>query len=83
MPKSKTRRRPTPKSQQGPALWPCSHCGTERIVAPLSLIVGLNRKHPLPGLAPVLADLVHRVGSEELASVCPGCFCITTDLYGC
>lgn len=66
-----------------PALWPCSHCRTERIVAPLSLLVGLNRKHPLPGLAEPLAQLVAFAGPDELASICPGCFCITTDLHGC
>lgn len=83
MPKSKTRRRPTPTSQKAPALYPCSHCRTERIVAPLSLLVGLNRQHPVPGLGDALAALVAMCGSDELAAICPGCMCLTTDLDGC
>jgi hypothetical protein len=47
------------------------------------MFVGLNRQHPLPGLAMALDAMVSMYGSEALAAMCPGCFCLTTDLYGC
>ena len=66
-----------------PKLWPCSHCGAERIVAPIDLMIGLDRRHPLPGLGAALSELATYAGSTAMAAICPGCMCLTTDLYGC
>jgi hypothetical protein len=61
-------------------LYPCSHCGTERIVTTLSEMVGFFRKNPLPGILGALDELRGHVGSEALVALCPGCFCLTSDL---
>ena len=62
--------------------YPCTHCGTERLVFPLHDFVGFNRRHPMPGLQSVLDALVRVYGPNTPASMCPGCFCVTTDLTG-
>ena len=61
-------------------LYPCTHCSTERIVAPLSVFVQFSRQHPghLPGFA--FEQLRPICGAEGMVAMCPGCFCITTDL---
>lgn len=63
--------------------WPCHHCGSERILAPLSVLIGFNRKRPLPGLDDALQLLAKHAGYEATAAICPGCICITTDIHGC
>lgn len=70
--------RSRPASAEFP--YPCTHCGTERLVFPLHEFVGFNRRHPMPGLQGVLDSLVRVYGPNQLASMCPGCFCLTTDL---
>lgn len=64
-------------------LWPCRHCGSERMLAPISVLIGFNRKHPIPGLDEALAMCAGFAGFEATAAICPGCFCVTTDVYGC
>jgi len=61
-------------------LYPCTHCDTERIVAPLSEFVGFARKEPQLGLESVLDSMRAYVGRDGMVSLCPGCFCITSDL---
>ena len=60
--------------------YPCTHCGDGRLVYPLHEFVTFNRSHPLPGLRAALDDLVRLYGGKQEASICPGCFCLTTDL---
>lgn len=71
-----------PKGPRGPVSEAddCSHCGSSRIVAPLSELVGLNRRYPLPGMAETLATLGRLYRNSRLLAVCPGCFCITADM---
>jgi len=67
-----------------PQLWPCNHCKAERIVAPLSELLGMARKHRMHELVDGLTHLLaHARDRDVMASICPGCFCLTTDLYGC
>lgn len=63
-------------------LYPCSHCRTERIVAPASEMIHAARalSSRLPGLTDALHGMARAVGPDEMISLCPGCFCITTDL---
>lgn len=62
--------------------YPCSHCGTDRLVFPISEFIGFNRRHPMPGLGSVFEALLRVYGPDTPASMCPGCFCVTTDLTG-
>ena len=61
-------------------LYPCVHCQTERIVAPVSEFVGIARRHPELQLGPVVDAMRGYVGLDGLMSLCPGCMCMTTDL---
>jgi len=72
-----TKPRPRPSSTEAA---PCGHCGTERIVAPLHILVGLQRAHPLPGFGDVLDALGRWYKPAQLIAVCPGCMCTTADL---
>jgi len=63
-----------------PTASPCSHCGHERTVAALHDFVGLQRRHPIPGMGPVLASLRQLYPLDQLIALCPGCFCITAEL---
>jgi hypothetical protein len=47
------------------------------------VLIGFNRKHPLPGLDDALQLLARHAGYEATAAICPGCICITTDIHGC
>jgi len=59
----------------------CQHCGTERIVMPLSAMRGIARKHPaLSELLGTLEEFREWYTNDQLMSLCPGCFCITGDL---
>jgi hypothetical protein len=58
----------------------CQHCGRSRIVARLSELVGLQRRHPVPGFDEVIAALQRLYSASQLIAVCPGCLCITADL---
>lgn len=62
--------------------YPCMHCRSERVVAPLSEMVGFNRRHPVAGLGSALDALCAYVRPETLVAVCPGCMCVTADLNG-
>lgn len=62
--------------------YPCSHCGTERLVYPISEFVGCNRRLPLPGLSEPLEALLRLYGPDRLISMCPGCWCLTAELTG-
>lgn len=68
----------SPRPESGAYAPPCSHCATALVVAALSDFVGLNRRHPLPGMAPVLECLGRWCGPDDLISICPACMCITT-----
>lgn len=52
-------------------------------MAPLCEFLGFQRKRPIPGLDGPLMALVAMFGPNELAALCPGCLCLTTDLNGC
>lgn len=81
---SKTKRAHRVRPQRDVSIFPCKHCGTERIIAPHSEFVGLNRKHPLPGMAQALRTVRSWLRSDDgLVSICPGCMCITADIHGC
>lgn len=62
----------------------CGHCGAERLVYPINVLIGFFRSHPLPGadFEGALRDLraFHGGDGNVLASMCPGCLCITSDL---
>lgn len=60
--------------------YPCRHCGTERIVGPVSMFVRFANQHPgtLPGFA--FEELRPLVGDDGMVAMCPGCRCITSDL---
>ena len=60
--------------------YPCSHCGTERVVSPVSEMIGFFRANPLPGILDALDELRRYVGPDGLVALCPGCFCLTSDL---
>lgn len=62
--------------------YPCTHCSTERLVCTIAEFIGFNRRHPLPGLDQPLAALLRLYGPDERVSMCPGCFCLTAELYG-
>jgi len=74
---NRTRRPPVRPAVE---LYPCGHCGVERIVAPLSLFVRFADQYPgqLPGFA--FEELRPVVGNDGMVALCPGCFCITSDL---
>lgn len=61
----------------GPA---CSHCGTARVVMPLSIMRGFARKHAaLVDLLGALETMRDYYGPHDYVSLCPGCFCLTGD----
>ena len=70
------------RAPSGTFEYPCTHCGTERLVCAISEFIGFNRRHPMPGLQSVLDALLKVYGPNTRASMCPGCFCVTTDLTG-
>lgn len=82
---TKTARRcrqvPTPREV---AYLSCVHleCSGERFEVELHAITALNRRMPLLGLAPLLAELVHRYGPNELVSFCIDCGCLFPIVHG-
>lgn len=59
----------------------CVHCGTPRIVAPLSELRGFCRKHAqLVDVLGALEEMREWYNEDELVSLCPRCFCVTGDL---
>lgn len=77
---SRTARSRRMRAERELKLYPCSHCGTERIVSPVSEMIGFFRAHPLPGILDALEELRSHVGSDGMVALCPGCFCLTSDL---
>lgn len=63
-------------------LYPCSHCRTERIVAPVGQLAAFFRAHDLAEFLEVTVQLRAWIGTDGLMSFCPSCFCMTTDLDG-
>lgn len=80
MASSRTRRTNRLRAERELKLYPCSHCRTERIVAPVSEFVGIARRHPELQLVPVIEAMRQHVGSEGMMALCPGCWCVTSDL---
>ncbi len=75
-------RKPKPQ-REAISLYPCMHCGTERIISPWTMLVGLNRKHPLPGMDEALIELrLHLDSRDDMVGICPGCGCLTSADYG-
>jgi hypothetical protein len=61
----------------------CQDCGGERLVARLSMLVGLNRRHPVAGMEAGLVELGRWHGPDQLVAVCAGCLSmhvVTRDL---
>lgn len=59
----------------------CTHCGTPRIVMPLSIMRGFCRKHAsLLDLLSALEQMREFYDENDLVTLCPGCFCLTGDL---
>lgn len=51
----------------------CEECGAQCIVAPLGLLVRLQREHPVEGMTDVLEKMRRIADLEKEISVCPGC----------
>lgn len=77
---NRSRRAHRLRAERALKLYPCTHCDTERIVAPRTEFVGFARKHPELGLAPVIEAFRAHVGDDGMIALCPGCFCVTSDL---
>lgn len=62
----------------------CVHtgCAGERFEMPLSAVLGINRRTPMPGLAPVLAELRQELPIHHDVSFCTGCGCLFPVAYG-
>lgn len=69
----------SPKPPRGVYAPHCSHCGTPRLVAPLQIFVGLNRRDPLPGMAEVLSEMSGFYTPNTPVAICPQCMCISAD----
>lgn len=58
-------------------LWPCQHCGAERELLPLSVMLGLARKHGFVTIVDAITDLLAAgVEREQTIGVCPSCSCV-------
>lgn len=61
-------------------VYPCAHCGVERVVAPVSFFVQFANRYPGQLPREPFEALLPYSGDQGLVSMCPGCFCITSDL---